>query len=268
MGHTLEKLLSDSRPVALVTGASSGIGAAFARALAEAGYSLILVARNEAKLHRIQQETGGEILIADLATDAGTNDVMKRISAAHNLDFLVNNAGFGTKGRFSEAPLAGQEAMHRVHVLATMKLTHAALPAMVARNRGHIVNVSSVAAFGQSVGGVSYSSTKAWMNSFTEGIWLELSRMDSDVRVQALCPGFTHTDFHDTLQMDTTNIPESLWHQPSDIVSASLTGLAHNELFVIPGWRYKAWVTMQKFLPRAVVHAIASKSQEKFRKLD
>lgn len=263
----LEKSSSPSNPLALVTGASSGIGAAFARVLAEAGYDLILVARNEDKLRRVQSETGGEILLADLATDAGIHAVADRISQSPNLDFLVNNAGFGTKGRFWEAPLAGQEAMHRVHVMATMELTHAALPKMVARNRGFVVNVSSVAGFGQSVGGVSYSATKTWINSFTEGVWLELSRIASEVRVQALCPGYTHTDFHEAMQMDTGQIPESLWHLPDDIVQASLNGLVTNELFVVPGWRYQTWVAMQKFLPRTVVHAISSRTSEKFRNL-
>jgi short-subunit dehydrogenase len=264
---TLEKSSLPSNPLALVTGASSGIGAAFSRALAAAGYDLILVARNEEKLRSIQSETGGEILLADLATDDGIHLVADRISSSPHLDFLVNNAGFGTKGRFWEAPLAGQEAMHRVHVMATMELTHAALPRMVARDRGYIVNVSSVSGFGQTVGGVSYSATKAWINSFTEGVWLELSRIHSDVRVQALCPGFTHTDFHDSMKMDTSGIPQSLWHLPADIVEASLNGLITNELFVVPGWRYQTWVAMQKFLPRQIVHAIASRSQEKFRNL-
>jgi uncharacterized protein len=265
--HILEKSLSGSNPVALVTGASSGIGAAFAHSLAEVGYDLILVARNQEKLREVQARTGGEILSADLSTESGISAVAERIASTENLDFLVNNAGFGTKGRFWEAPLEGQESMHRVHVMATMVLTHAALPRMVARNRGYVVNVSSVAGFGQTVGGVSYSATKAWINSFTEGVWLELSRVKSDVRIQALCPGFTHTDFHQTLKMDTAVIPESLWHLPADIVSASFQGLAKNELFVIPGWRYQTWVAMQKLLPRQVVHAIASRSQEKFRDL-
>jgi uncharacterized protein len=263
----LEKSLSPPNPLALITGASSGIGAAFARALAEAGYDLILVARNEEKLRHIQSETGGEILLADLATDAGIRAVSDRITQSPNLDFLVNNAGFGTKGRFWEAPLAGQDAMHHVHVMATMKLTHAALQKMVARNRGFIINVSSVAGFGQSVGGVSYSATKTWINSFTEGVWLELSQISSEVRVQALCPGFTHTDFHETMQMDTANIPESLWHLPADIVEASLNGLVTNELFVIPGWRYQTWVAIKKHLPRTVAHAISVRSSEKFRNL-
>lgn len=256
---------ASERPVALVTGASSGIGAAFARALAQGGYKVILCGRNEEKLRAVQKQTGGEILLANLATDAGLAAVEACVADEESCDFLVNNAGFGTKGRFWEADLAEQDAMHRVHVMATMRLTAAALPRMVRRNRGSIVNVSSVAAWMPAIGSISYSATKAWMNSFTEGLWLELKNAKSSVRVQALCPGFTRTDFHQTLSMDLSRIPESLWTTPEVVVKASLDGLARHEPFVIPGWRYRAWLQMQRFLPRAALHAIAAKSIEKFK---
>ena len=137
----------------MVTGASSGIGAEFARRLAQDGFALILVARRREQLERLAGELGdAEILTADLASTPG-------------LDLLVNNAGFGTRGRFWEAPLDGQERMHRLHVMATMRLTRAALAAMVPRGRGGAINVSSVAGFGQSPGNISYCATKAWMNS-------------------------------------------------------------------------------------------------------
>jgi short-subunit dehydrogenase len=266
VGLILEKSSSDSKPVALVTGASSGIGAVYAEALAGAGYHLILVARREDKLKAVQSRTGGDILVADLATDAGVAEVAARIRDTPALDFLVNNAGFGTQGYFWEAPLSGQEAMHRLHVLAPMRLTHAALPRMVARNRGFIVNVSSVAGFGQNTGSVSYCATKTWMNSFTEGLWLELRARKSNVRVQALCPGYTRSEFHDVAELDMSRVPESLWHSAEDIVECSLNGLPSNELFVIPGWRYQTWVAMQKVLPREAIYAITKKSTDEFRK--
>ena len=251
-----------------MTGASSGIGAAFARALAAGGYEVLLVARREAKLRAVQEETGGEILVADLATEAGIASVERRIAAGGNLDMLVNNAGLGTKGRFWEADLAGQEAMHQVHIMATMRLTHAALPGMVKRDRGSVINVSSVAAFGQSgAGSVSYSATKAWINSFTEGIALELKDAGSHVRVQALCPGFTVSDFHEAVGMDVSGIPKNLWCSAEEVVDASLRGLAGDELYVIPGWRYQAWVAIQKVLPRELVQRVARGPVKKFRKL-
>ena len=212
VGLILEKLSSDSKPVALVTGASSGIGAAYAEALAKAGYHLILVARREEKLKAVQATTGGDILVADLATDQGMAAVSARIEATPDLDFLVNNAGFGTQGYFWEVPLAGQDTMHRLHVLAPVHLTRAALPRMVARNRGFIVNVASVAGFGQNPGSISYCATKAWMNSFTEGLWLELKARQSGVRVQSLCPGYTRSEFHATADLDMSRVPEGLWH--------------------------------------------------------
>lgn len=250
-----------------MTGASSGIGAAFARALAAGGYDLLLVARREEKLKQVQGETGGEILTADLSTGAGIGVVEERIAAADNLDMLVNNAGLGTMGRFWEASAAGQTAMHQVHVMATMRLTHGALPRMVKRDRGSVINVSSVAGFGQSgTGSVSYSATKGWINSFTEGIALELSEIGSQVRVQALCPGFTVTEFHQAAGLDVSPIPKQLWFSAEDVVDASLRGLARNELYVIPGWRYQVWVAMQKTLPRQLVQRMARGSVEKFRK--
>jgi len=204
--------------------------------------------------------------VADLATDRGVAFVAERIRSTPSLDFLVNNAGFGTHGYFWEAPLSGQEAMHRLHVLAPMHLTHVALPRMVERDRGFIVNVASVAGFGQNPGSISYCATKTWMNSFTEGLWLELRARKSNVRVQALCPGFTRSEFHDAADLDMSRVPEALWHSAENVVEASLNGLPSNELFVIPGWRYQTWVSMQKLLPRELIYAITKKSTEEFKK--
>ncbi|MCU1234201.1 MAG: short-chain dehydrogenase/reductase, partial [Candidatus Solibacter sp.] len=157
--------------VALITGASSGIGEVFARRLARDGFGLILVARRADRLEALARELGDtETIAADLATDEGLARVEQRIASAPDLELLVNNAGFGTKGKFWEAPLEGQETMYHLHVIATMRLTRAALAAMVPRGRGAVINVSSVAGYGQSPGNFSYCSTKAWMNNFTEGL--------------------------------------------------------------------------------------------------
>jgi short-subunit dehydrogenase len=158
------------RPVALITGASSGIGTVFARNLAARGYDLILLARREDRLLALASElpVKAETLLADLSTEEGIAAAERVIRESTRLELLVNNAGFGTLGRFWEAPVEGQQRMYEVHIIATMRLTHAALAAMVSRGRGGVITVSSVAAFGQSVGNVSYCSTKAWINSFTE----------------------------------------------------------------------------------------------------
>src|SRR5579863_3629643 len=194
---------------ALITGASSGIGEAFARKLAARGYDLILVARREERLRTLAASLPGhaEVLNADLACEAGLAAVERAIRDCAGLELLVNNAGFGTLGRFWEADIAGQARMHEVHVMATMRLTHAALAGMVPRGRGGVISVSSVAAFAQNPGNVSYCATKAWINNFTEGLDTELRKLNSPVRVQALCPGFTVTEFHETLGMDTKAIP-------------------------------------------------------------
>lgn len=241
-------------PVALVTGASSGIGEVFARKVAARGYDLILVARREDRLRALAAAlpVHTEILSADLATEEGIAAVERAVRDAQALELLVNNAGFGSMGRFWEADLAGQERMHMVHVMATMRLTHAALESMVARARGAIVNVSSVAAFGHNPGSVSYCATKAWINSFTEGLDEELRTIGSPVKVQALCPGYTQTEFQDTLGADKAKIPKFLWTSAEDVVEASLRGLDRGELIVIPGWKYKVGVALVKHMPRSL----------------
>jgi uncharacterized protein len=241
---------------ALVTGASSGIGEAFARKLAARGYDLILVARREDRLRTLAETLPGhtEVLSADLASEAGLAGVETAVQRCASLDLLVNNAGLGTLGRFWEAGIAGQVRMHEVHVMATMRLTHAALAGMVPRGRGAVINVSSVAAFVQSQGGVSYCATKAWINSFTQGLALELRRLPSPVRVQALCPGFTATEFHLAMGTDTKGIPPFLCMQPDYVVEASLKGLDRGKVIVVPNWKYKIAVAMMKHLPRALIH--------------
>ncbi len=254
-----------TRPLALITGASSGIGATFARQLAARGCDLVLVARRQDRLaqeardleaaHSIQ----AEILPADLTCDAGLKAVEERIAAAPALEYLVNNAGFGITGRFFELPVDGQDSMHRLHILAPMRLMHAALAGMVARRRGNIINVSSVAGFGQSPGSVSYSATKTWMTSFTEGIYLELKSIRSPVRVQALCPGFTLSEFHDSMHFDRKNIAASLWMSAADVVSASLRALDRDQLIVVPGWRYRLLSSVMRSVPRPLYHSLAIK---------
>jgi short-subunit dehydrogenase len=245
--------MPSAQRVALVTGASSGIGEAFARRLSRDGFDLILVARRQDRLDQLARELGGaETLAADLTLEEGLARVEARIASASDLELLVNNAGFGARGRFWEAPLEGQERMHRLHVMATMRLTRAGLTGMVSRGRGSVINVSSVAGFGQSPGNVSYCATKAWMNRFTEGLDLELREIGSPVRVQALCPGFTVTGFHDVIGMRHDAIPSWLWMRAEDVVDASLRGLERGRLFVIPGAIYKMVVAIEKLVPRKV----------------
>ena len=253
--------MRNTRPIALVTGASSGLGATFARKLAAQGYDLVLVARRQDRLEELAREiesnhgARSETLAADLSTDAGLKAVEDRMAALDRLDLLVNNAGFGTRGRFFETTIDSQDAMHRLHVLATMRLMHAALEKMVALNRGAVINVSSVAGFWESPGSASYSSTKGWMNHITESVYLELKAMGSAVRVQALCPGFTETEFHDVMRVDRKLVPGPMWMRAEDVVEASLRGLDRGKLFVVPGRIYRLIVLLRGLLPRPVRHA-------------
>jgi short-subunit dehydrogenase len=238
----------------MVTGASSGIGETFARKLAARGFDLILVARRAGRLEKLAAElpTYAETLSADLVTEEGLQAAEQAIFDCGRLEMLVNNAGFGTLGRFWEAPLSGQLDMHRLHVLAAMRLTHAALGGMVGRARGAIVNVSSVGAFSPDSGNVSYCSTKAWMNSFTEGLDMELRGVRSPVQVQALCPGFTVTEFHDTLGIDRRDIPRFLWMNADEVVETSLRSLGSRKVIVVPGWKYRIGAVLMRHLPYAV----------------
>jgi len=256
--------MDSTRPLALVTGASAGIGAAYARRLGGEGYDLILVARRVDRLKELATELAGrhsvlvEPLAADLTHDADLKAVEERIAREERLEFLLNNAGFGSRGRFYESPVDCVAAMHRLHVMATLRLAHAALRKMTARGRGAVVNVSSVAAFVARPGSVSYGATKAWINAFTEGLYLELKQARSPVRVQALCPGYTLTEFHDVIGVDRKSVAASLWTPVDKVVDASLAGLKRNKLFVVPGWRYKFIVALVRLLPRSLLHAGSS----------
>ena len=260
--------------LAVVTGASSGIGAAFARKLAGRGYDLLLIARREDRLRSIAEETSSlhrikaEIFPADLASDAGRQRAAERIREAPDLGLLVNNAGFGTMGYFFEADLDGQERMHRLHVLATLSLTHAALANLFRRAPAGtgVINVSSVAAFGVTPQNVSYCSTKAWINTFTEGLATELASRGSPVRVQALCPGFTLSEFHDVLRMERSAIPRSLWMTADFVVEESLRGFDRGQLIVVPGWRYKLLVGGMRLLPAALLRKISSGAARRYRR--
>jgi len=245
---------------ALVTGASSGIGEVFARKLSAKGYSLILVARRKERLIALADELHNcDIIQADLADPADLRKIEDRIDAEPELEFLVNNAGFGVHGEFVEMPVESQDKMHRLHIIAIERLTHAALRKMLKNRIGNIINVSSVAGFTATPFNVSYCATKTWINAFTEGLYLELKAVHSPVRIQALCPGFTHSEFHRSAEMDISMIPRSLWTSADFVVEESLRGLERNKLFVIPGWRYRLFTAIYPWVPRSIRHPLSIK---------
>ncbi len=235
--------------VALITGASSGLGAVFARQLAAQGYDLVLVARREERLAALAAELqqhypiSVEILAADLARSADVERVESRVAEIEGLDVLVNNAGFGTTGRFAEIDLAKSMDMIEVHVTASARLCRAALPGMLARRRGALINVSSVAAFTPLPGNANYAATKAYLLTFSKALHAELR--GTGVKVQALCPGFTHTGFHDTAEFEgfkRSQIPGILWMTAEDVVATSLKSLKRNQAVCIPGLKYRLLV--------------------------
>lgn len=262
--------------LAVITGASAGIGAAFARKLGARGYDLVLIARREERLKALGEEIAAlnhvhvRHMAADLTLGEDVDKIGEFIQKAPDLGLLVNNAGFGTMGYFFEVDVLSQDRMHKLHVLATMKLAHAALANLVPKAQvgTGIINVSSVAAFGTSPQSISYSASKAWINSFTEGLAVELAANNSPIAVQALCPGFTLSEFHDVVKMDRSRIPRSLWMTPDYVVRESLLGFSQKKLIVIPGWRYKILAGAMRTIPNSCMRhfTIAAARRYKQRK--
>jgi uncharacterized protein len=259
--------MNDTKPLALVTGASAGIGAAFARRLARDGYALILVARRRDRLDELARELGGaEVIEADLVREQDLKNVEDRIDRAPALELVVNNAGFGVAGRFFETPVEPHDRMHRLHVMATLRLAHAALRNMTARGHGAVINVASVAGFVQAPGSICYNATKRWMIDFTEGLYLDLRTARSAVKVQALCPGFTYSEFHDVMGMDRKRIPAWLWLTAEEVVAASMEGLARGDLMVVPGRIYQWIVRLEGVIPGSLRRAAALRYARKVKR--
>ncbi len=262
----------DNLPVgkatAVVTGASSGIGAAFAHALAARGLNVMLVARRQERLEAISaeiQQRYGVVAYpyaADLSQASEVHALEEQLSLLDDLVLLVNNAGFGTTGMLTDVGLTPQINMLNVHVLATMRLTKAVLPGMVARGRGAIINTSSISAFFTPVEGVNYSASKAYINSFSQGLQMELKAkgVGERVRVQALCPGWTYSEFHDSAEFasfDRASIPDKLWMTAEEVVANSLDALAYDQVVVIPGRQNQLLVASARLGPiRSAIQAV------------
>jgi short-subunit dehydrogenase len=235
------------RPLAVITGASAGLGREFAVQLAQRGHDLALVARDATRLEALAAELAAahgvraEAWPCDLGQAADVDALVARLKAAPRVDLLVNNAGFGTQGALAKADPVGQEQMIMVHVMAATRLSQAVLPGMVARQRGGILNVSSVASWIATQGNVNYCATKAYLRTFSLALAAECA--GRGITVQALCPGFTHTEFHQRLGFDKGGVPAWLWLPASRVIRESLDALAAGgPVVVVPGKRYKLMV--------------------------
>ncbi len=247
------------RPVALITGPTSGIGAGYARRYARDGYDLVLVARDVDRLTKLaaelEAEAGAiEILPADLADAADRRKVSERLAAGVRV--LVNNAGFGIKGDFWETDPAVLQKQLDVNVTAVMHLTRAALPAMLDAGAGTVINIASVAGLvpGRAP---TYSASKAWVISFTEGLAIELH--GTGVGAHAVCPGFVHTEFHARAGMKMAKVPSFMWLEVDDVVAASLADIAGGKVISVPGAQYKTLVTGAQLMPRGLLRAVVQR---------
>ncbi|WP_103500434.1 MULTISPECIES: SDR family oxidoreductase [Streptomyces] len=251
---------------ALITGATAGIGAAFARRLARDGHNLVLVARDTDRLDRqaaeLHDRHGVEaaVLTADLAEDAGIEAVEKRLGdTRHPVDLLVNNAGFALKGSYLDVPVEEELRMLRVHCEAVLRLTSAGTAPMRARGRGGVVNVASVAAF---VPRGTYGASKAWVVQFTQGAARDLT--GSGVRLMALCPGFVRTEFHERAGLGTSSIPGWMWLDADRVVDAGLRDLARGRTLSVPDPRYKVLLGASKLVPRGALGSVSSRAGRKY----
>lgn len=246
---------------ALITGGTSGIGAAFARALAARGDNLVLVARNPDRLAEMAAEITDryavqvETISADLASREDTLRVADRLSRTDEpVDTLINNAGFGVPVRLLAVDSTPHEHAFDVMIRAVLILAAAAGRTMKARGAGTIINVSSTAGF---VTMGNYSAIKAWVTTYTEGLANELT--GSGVTVTALCPGWVRTEFHERADIETSKIPGPMWLQADDLVAACLADAARGRIISIPSLRYQVLISLARLAPRRAVRAASRK---------
>jgi len=252
---------------ALVTGATAGIGASYTKLLAKNGYDLVLVARDLPRLKKIAKELSKthkikvETIKADLTKPNQLAKVEKRISnKSMPIDVLINNAGFGIKQSFTGSDLKKEQELLDVLVTAPMRLTHAVLPQMLKRDSGVIVNVSSVASW---ITGGTYSAAKSYLTVFSEYLHTELH--GTNIKISALCPGFTRTEFHDRGKMRMSGLPNFMWLTSDQVVAKSWRNVKANKVLCIPGWQYLILSTIARTAPRPLVRKLGMNVRRKQR---
>lgn len=241
---------------ALVTGATAGIGESFTRLLASKGFNIALVARDEARLHEraanLREKYGVQtyVLPADLATAQGCAAVEEYLQE-FDIEVLINNAGFGINKAFTASDLKAEQDLLDVLVRTPMRLMHVALPKMKARNSGTIINVSSVASF---IAGGTYSASKSYLTVLSESLHTEVR--DTNVKISALSPGFTRTEFHQRGRMKMKGLPDFMWLDSDWLVAAAWSDAQSGKAVSIPGWQYKILIALISLAPRSAVRKI------------
>jgi short-subunit dehydrogenase len=250
---------------ALVTGATVGIGESFTRLLAHNGYNIVLVARDLPRLQeraKTLESTFGiatTVIQADLATDAGCKTIEDFI-ANNQIDVLINNAGFGINKAFTVSQLDAEQQLLDVLVRTPMRLMHVALPGMKERNKGVIINVSSVAGW---IAGGTYSAAKSYLTVLSESLHTELS--STNVKVSALCPGFTRTEFHQRGRMSMKGLPAFMWLNSDKLVAKAWKDAVGGKAVSVPGWQYQLLTFVMRNAPRPMVRKIGMNVRAKQR---
>ena len=251
---------------ALVTGATVGIGESFTRLLAQNGYNIVLVARDLPRLHeraKSLETTFGietKVIQADLATDAGCKTIEDFITN-NQIDVLINNAGFGLNKAFTMSQLDAEQQMLDVLVRTPMRLMHVALPAMKERNKGVIINVSSVAGW---IAGGTYSAAKSYLTVLSESLHTELA--PTNVKVSALCPGFTRTEFHQRGGMSMKGLPAFMWLDSEKLVATAWKDAVDGKAVSVPGWQYQLLTFLMRNIPRSLLRKVGMNVRIKQRK--
>ncbi len=251
-------------PTALVTGATAGLGAEFARQLCASGHDLVLVARDPERLTSARQQLADqhgvltEMIVADLSSDAGCAAVVRRLEDAQRpVEILVNNAGIGTYKGFGAASIEDEERQLDLNVRAVLRLTHAAVRAMTARNSGRIINISSVSGYVPRGSNATYAASKAYVTLFSESLSVQLH--DTNVTVTAVHPGFTRTEFHQRAHADMSHVPERMWLSPEEVVREGLADAMRGKTISVPSRKYRAMLRLVRLVPRPVLRRVLAR---------
>lgn len=268
---TAKRNIPSSRKLAIITGATSGIGKAYAEYFAAREYDLLITGRRRELIQRVAEDLRNNypinvvVVMADLSKDEDLSLLLQIAGKQKNIEVLVNNAGFGMDCRFSEDELDHQMAMLKVHADAPVRLIKKVLPVMIENRKGIIINVSSLAAYMPAASNAMYTGTKSFLKNFTESLHLDV--MNYGIKVQCLCPGFTRSDFHRNHNMAADDMKQGLiyWMKPSEVVEYSIFCLNKERVICIPGFFNRVLSVLSAIVPRNFYYMITSRVEKQIR---